>query len=534
MNKTPSLFRILALFVVTLATANSTVAAPFHASQWVPTDLVFHAPAPAGTEFEVEFTATFSGPDSSTLTVPGFYDGGDHFVIRFAPPKSGHWTYLTSSSLPQLHQQKGTVHASAAPAHQRGPVGISARDPRKFAYADGTGYFPLAFEVDWLFAIDAENPADIPRTRQLTRHIRDNGFNQVVMNVFAYDVNWPRDPKLDVRYDYGKPRVFPYAGDNTNPDFSTLNVEFFQRLDRVITHLDEQGIIAHLMIYVWNKQVAWPDALSDADNLYFDYVVKRYQAYSNLIWDISKEATGYGHNDKSYIVNRIDRLRALDAYDRLVTVHDYGYCHQYPETVDFISVQNWKSEIWSAMRDIVEKPPAMPVFNIEHGGYEKGPYHVFTGSYLTPLSNLERAYKILFAGVSLTHYWQDTSWNVVIHDIENLPAADQPRLDYYRHLADFIAEQNVDALEVTNDASSAGFCLSNQDNVFLFYLPEEYDAIVVRRQKGYETGTLHYRWFDPLTGNYSKETSEPVEQWNRLFTPQPYQMRILLVRLTKD
>jgi hypothetical protein len=94
------------------------------------------------------------------------------------------------------------------------------------------------------------------------------------------------------------------------------------------------------MIYVWHKQVAWPEARSEADNRYFDYVVKRYQAYSNIIWDISKEATGYDHNDKSYILDRIERLRALDSYDRLVTVHDYGYCNQYPDTVDFISVQN--------------------------------------------------------------------------------------------------------------------------------------------------------------------------------------------------
>ena len=28
-----------------------------------------------------------------TLTVPAFWDGGDRFVVRFAPPEPGRWTW---------------------------------------------------------------------------------------------------------------------------------------------------------------------------------------------------------------------------------------------------------------------------------------------------------------------------------------------------------------------------------------------------------------------------------------------------------
>lgn len=132
------------------------------------------------------------------------------------------------------------------------------------------------------------------------------------MNVFAYEVTWKKDVRLDSVYDYGSPKVYPFGGDNTNPDHSRLNVEYFKRLDRVIEYLDQKQIAAHLMIYVWIKRVNWPEARSAADNRYFDYVVKRYQAYPNLIWDISKEALGYGHNDVTYISDRIERLRKLD------------------------------------------------------------------------------------------------------------------------------------------------------------------------------------------------------------------------------
>ena len=93
----------------------------------------------------------------------------------------------------------------------------------------------------------------MPVTRKFVDTLAVNGFNQVVLNVFAYDVTWKKDERLVDAFEYGSPRVFPFGGNNTEPDHSKLNLEYFQRLDRVIDYLDQKGIIAHLMIYVWNK-----------------------------------------------------------------------------------------------------------------------------------------------------------------------------------------------------------------------------------------------------------------------------------------
>ncbi len=119
----------------------------------------------------------------------------------------------------------------------------------------------------------------------------------------------------------------------------------------------------------------WPEPGSKEDNMYFDYVVKRYQAYPNLVWDISKEALAYGRDDLGYITERIDRLRKLDGHGRLVTVHDYGYCAKHPDKVDIISIQDWKANIYDATSRVVKRHPDKPVFNIEHGGYRKN--HAF-------------------------------------------------------------------------------------------------------------------------------------------------------------
>lgn len=502
----------------------------YRTARWSPLDIVLTANRSGNKAVEIELSARFSSDSGEALTVPGFWDGDDRYILRFAPPTEGEWTFKTSSSHEELNNRHGTVEALAPSPGQHGPIGQSPNDPRRFTYADGTSYFPLAFEIDWLFALDAENPDGIPKTKTLLEYVARHGFNQVVMNIFAYDVRWPRDPNLPSEFDYGKPRVFPFGGNNQNPDFTTLNVAYFQKLDRVIRELDRHGIAAHVMIYVWNKLVSWPESDSKADNRYFDYVVKRYQAFPNLIWDISKEATGYGHNDRSYITRRIERLRSLDAYKRLVTVHDYGYCHRFPEEVDFISVQNWQSETWHVMRKIRQDHPNMPIFNIEHGGYESGPYHVFGGNYYRPDVNLERAYHIVFAGAYPTHYWQNAAWSVVIHDIEALPHDQRPKLQYYRYLADFARKYDLTRLKPDIGKANSGFCLSNEKDLFIYLVPKENDIIIPRPpREGFEQ--LQLTWFDPYTGEYQED--EPIEmlQWNRIRIPNPGTMRIMIMRM---
>src|SRR3972149_461845 len=46
--------------------------------------------------------ANFSGPNNETITIDGFWDGGNTWKIRMAPTAVGMWTYTTSSIDPGL------------------------------------------------------------------------------------------------------------------------------------------------------------------------------------------------------------------------------------------------------------------------------------------------------------------------------------------------------------------------------------------------------------------------------------------------
>ena len=482
--------------------------------------------------FDVKLNCRFTHTEGDSLVAPGFYNGHGQWLVRFAPNRVGTWSWSSRSSITDLDGMSGSIEVAGNDSDNHGALQICKDNPRALCYEDGSPYHLLAFEADWLFALDYGNPG-LPKTKHLVNTIADNGFNQIVMNVYAFDASWRKDPNLLPEYNYGgRPNIFPFLGNNENPDYSALNVDFFTHLDGVIEFLARKEIVAHLMIYVWNKQVSWPQENSEADNRYFDYVVKRYQAYPNLVWDISKEALGYGRTDIHYISDRIDRLTALDGHDRLVTVHDYGYCSRFPDKVDFISVQSWKTYLHGIMMNMAAKFPEKPIFNIEHGGYEAGPYRVFPGDLDDPVACLRRNYACVFAGVYSTHYWQGAAWYTVIHDIFENDLTPKPKLHYYKYLSQFLDRIKFNELTATQDNCTSGVCLRNrQKGIYVFYISQDNHSIYVQDLPQAER--IDVTWFNPLTGDYSDTEQRVWSKNTRVYKRYSGQDDIAILELIK-
>lgn len=439
--------------------------------KWDVVDLRLSADSPPENPFDIPFGAVFIHENGKTLNVPGFYDGDNEFVVRASFPETGSWTFYSYSSLPELTHQTGEIQVeNSEDSGKHGPVRVSEKERQHFVFADGTPYFALLFETDWLFALDSENQDDLPKTRKFIEAVKSNGFNQIIMNVFAYDVMWNK-PDLMPGTDFAKPDAFPFLGSNEEPDHSALNIEFFKHLDRVIAYLGEQNIVCHLMIYVWNKKVNWPEPGSLEDDRYFDHVVKRYQAFPHMIWNISKEALLYGHEDMGYVTGRIRRIRELDAFHHLVTVHDYDYCKAYPSEVDFISIQDHSPNLYSRMMEAKRNYAEKPVLAIEHGGYEKCLHENYKGTYSDPLTSLDRCYQCVFAGCYSTHYWQHAAWNEIIYDpFGMLEPRDQPNWNGYAALTNLFKKFNFSEMNpIMMDQST--YALTNTNSVYLFYMP---------------------------------------------------------------
>jgi len=503
-----------------------------------PIDIVFKSKQ--AKPFDVEFRAVFNFENKESISVPGFYNGNDEFVIRFNPEKIGKYTFQVNSDQKDLNGLSGQVISKAQSSLTKLPkIQIDSKNPQKFAYQNDKPYFALAFELDWLFALDYPQNNILTQSKQIIESIKSNGFNQVVMNVYAYNVGWPVAKDVPAQYDYKKPNYSVFKGTNESPDFTELNIDFFKNLDRKIQLLHENGLASHLMIYVWNKKVNWPKMYSKEDNQYFDYIIKRYQAYPNIIWDVSKEALDYGRCDIPYINERIERIRKNDAYKHLITVHDYEYCSREPEKVDFISIQNWRSDLYSNTIDAVQKYPNKPIMNIEHGGYEKGPYATFVGNYTNPEICLERNYQCVFAGVYSTYYWQNTSWDIVIYDALQLNTIPKPSFDYYKHLNTLFTKYNFNELKAykpkltinsrigTDNFSTSGYPLTNDKGLYLYFVPKENDFINTVIPKP-ESNQVKVTYFNIFTGE-TKEEIETYQLFKTYTSPWKGQVFVLIV-----
>lgn len=502
------------------------------AERWQVVDVIFKASLPTNQNpFDVTFGADFTS-GKENVKVYGFFNGDDKWVIRFSASSPGEWRFKTFASVQALSSLEGalTIVQNTRP-NQNGAVRIDPRHPQAFVYEDGTPHFMLAFEADWLFALDYDNQNGTPKTDKLLEAVKSNGFTQVVMNVYAYDVGWKISNDVPPEYFYGRPAYSPFGGDNENPDFTTLNFTFFQHLDRVVSRLQNIGLEAHLMIYVWNKEVNWPPMYSSADNRYFDYIIARYQAFSNVIWDVSKEALDYGRCDIPYINERIERIRTRDAYKRLITVHDYEYNSRESNRVDFISIQSWRSNLYSLMLQARQTHASKPVVNIEHGGYEAGPYFSFRGNYESAETCLSRAYECVFAGVYGSYYWQDAAWNIVIHDpLNEKHKFDKPRFDYYRHLQGLFRKYPYNNFRPSypklttnsrigeNNLATNGFALTSDNGSYLMMIPSESERVNLVFEKP-ASGKFRATWFNPFSGEYREAGVVNWTGWNEFVKP---------------
>ena len=429
-----------------------------------PVDVETRAHCEIGNPFFSDIEGRFEGPDNAVLRVPGFYAGEGVWKIRFSPTKPGSWTYtVRSATNPDADDMSGVVECAPGGRTTRGPLRIPLENPFHFAFEDGTPHFMNAYECDWLWALDlgAEN---LENTTKLVDSIRSYGFNNVIMNVYAHDCGWSEGRTS--KNDYGPPAKYAWEGTNEDPDHSRINTDFFDHYDGVVRLLADREIMIHLFLKVYNKMVNWPQPYSPEDDLFFRYITARYQAYPNILWDFSKESKN--EPDKKYVYNRVNFVKALDAYRHLFTIHDDpGYFADAARrrSVDFFTAQQHTDFFYAALAG--KDRYRIPYFNSEFG-YEHGPGGIDDYTYgvrQTPEELIRRAYEVVMAGAYPAYYYTNTAWDVI--DI----SYDPPGCGYFRILYEFFTSiewwKFEPVLELTHPNS--GLCLARSDDELVLY-----------------------------------------------------------------
>ena len=458
--------------------------------KWQPHDFAFQSSSDYENPFMVPFSATVTQPDGGKYTIPGFYDGEGTWKVRVAPDAEGNWSLTTHSDDPALDGKTASfVCVTNDNGSVHGGLQIDPEHPYHFIFEDGTRYFLNGYECDWLWALDMEGP-EVPRLDPFLDKLVKYGFNHIILNAYAHDCGWRKGKTGDD--DYGPPPMYAWHGSNEEPDHSRLNLAYWQHYDRMMDSLYRRGIIAHIMIKVYNKMVKWPARGSAEDDLYFRWLIARYAAYPNVVWDFSKES----HNEKDldYKLNRFRLIRETDPYHRLITDHDDDHAYDsgaYDSILDFRSDQhhrNWHEKILQQ-----RKQHAWPVVNVEFG-YEHGPKGIDDKTYgvaQSPEEFCRRAWEICLAGGYIAYYYTYTAWDVI------RPEDTPPGYSYFRNLYTFFENTGYWLMDPADELVSKGHCLANPGQEYIVFLsaPQPFTL----KLEGVNQ-PLKAEWYHPFTG----------------------------------
>ncbi|MDO4285513.1 MAG: DUF5605 domain-containing protein [Eubacteriales bacterium] len=252
---------------------------------------------------------TFASADGNErITTDGFYDGDGVYKVRFMPSFEGEYTFslegnfaegtdgsASDSTVPQPLSGSFTVIAPSEGNH--GPVRVA--NTYHFAYEDGTPYYSIGTTC-YVWELQSDE-----RIEETFESLKKSAFNKIRFCIF---------PK---HYDYnlGEPRSYPYEGTPTDSsvltkenfmeywtgmgkkdsksvnhwDFERFNPAHFRHIETCIARLRDCGIEADLIVMHPYDRWGFSEMTKGQDDLYWNYVVRRFAAYRNVWWSLANE-----------------------------------------------------------------------------------------------------------------------------------------------------------------------------------------------------------------------------------------------------
>lgn len=289
--------------------------------RWDQCEITLTSPtAVAGNPFDVTLSATFVH-ESDTLVVPGYYNGGKEWKIRFMPTKTGRWSYATHSSLTALSDMRGWVECTPASGQNHGPVEVDSTGLH-FCYADGTRYIPIGTtSYDWMHASNdpAFSTADpgLTMQQQTLKSLGESGFNKIRSLLLVQNFN----------RSYPEPDCFPFEETKSSDrwDWSRLNPRYFDHVEECIEGLRDLNIEMDLIMFHPYDDGRWGfDQMPvEAGQLLCRYVAARFGAFRNVWWSLANEYDLVkGQAPENWLV-WTDEILKNDPYHHLISIHSY-------------------------------------------------------------------------------------------------------------------------------------------------------------------------------------------------------------------
>ena len=474
---------------------------------------------------EASLTAVFTAPSGEKLKVPGFWDGGKTWRVRFAPNQTGKWKFETTcsdSSNTGLHQKSGeftvTPATAATALSQHGPITVSA-DGRYLAHQDGTPFFWVG-DTAW-------NGPLLSSKAEWDQYLKERA-RQKFNAVQWVATQWRAGPDGDAN------KQLAYSG----TEKISINTAFFQRLDEKVEAMNQAGLVS-VPVLLWainaganpkvNPGVSLPE---DQAILLARYMVARWGGNA-VAWILGGDSDYRGAKSDKW--KRIGRAVFGDIAHAPVTMHPGGMQWVWKEFIDekwygFHGYQSGHGDDDKTLKWITEGPltddwtklPHRPFINLEppyenHIAYQsKKP--------ISPETTRRAIYWSLLcaptAGVTYGGHgvwgWDDGTKHPTDHPGSGIPlpwqkALTMPAAEQMAHLASFFASIDWPKLRpapvvVVNNPGAqtpskfiAG-AKTDDKELMVVYVPEDR---TVEIKLDSMPPSPNVTWFNPRTGEKS-------------------------------
>jgi hypothetical protein len=160
-------------------------------------ELSFQLPQVKGNPFDYtvnDVRVTLSTPSGTDVSLPAFYDGGTTWKARHLPDSPGRYT-LRSISLNGDDAKPVAISQSDfnfSAVDHRGFVRIDPKDKMRFAFDDGSSFYPVGYNLAWQSHGQVEMP---PLVESLDRMGRAGvNWTRIWMNAWdGKNLDWPID-----------------------------------------------------------------------------------------------------------------------------------------------------------------------------------------------------------------------------------------------------------------------------------------------------------------------------------------------------
>ncbi len=352
--------------------------------QWTSHELVFTSQNDYSNSYiEQELWVEFVNDQQDTIIRPGFWNGKDKWIVRFAPPdanKIWNWTSHSKKHDMGLSGQQGELQSISYSGQNKllkhGLLQIS-KGRRNVVHADGTPFLVVG-DTPWAIPFRAT----VDQVKIYAADRQNKGFNTALLMSVQPDMKAEGPDKRNTSL--GFTRGF---SDLSEGHLNQLVPEYFQYLDTLIyTLLDHEIVPVYQPVFHgfgWKGLTTLgPTADPDEYARYCKYLVARYGSMP-AFWLISGDGTGTDPcvNPSGKIVEKWDAYHQpagihyspADNYMPVWANNDstkcfhYNRSHQEEKWLDFQWAQSGHEgkHIYYKVEEMYENKPTKAVLNGE-------------------------------------------------------------------------------------------------------------------------------------------------------------------------